>query len=163
MGGAQQVGEVYLLGLVVEDRRFHRTLEKVVRVASEELVECVLARHVESEAPALAPGAPPHLTQAGNRAGEGHDERRVERTDVDAELERVGADHRRELAGGQSSLDLPPLRRRVAGTVGGDGVGELSGAETLQLERDEPREQLDTHTGAHEADRARAVADQPRQ
>jgi hypothetical protein len=160
---AQQVREVNLLGLVVEDRRFHRTLEEIVRVAGEELVERVLARNVEREPPASSSGAAPHLTQAGDRAREGHDERGIECPDIDAEFERVGCDDRRELAGAQPSLDLPPLRRRVAGPVGGDGVGELPGAEALQLRRDEPREQLDALARAHEADRPGALADQSRQ
>ena len=81
---------------MVEDRRLDRALEEVLGVAAEELVERVLAGDVHREAaPAPAPGAPPHLAQARDRAGEGDDDRRVERADVDPQLERVGRDRPR--------------------------------------------------------------------
>jgi hypothetical protein len=46
---------------MVEDRRLHRAFEKVLRVAAEELVERVLARHVHRQATAATSGAAPHL------------------------------------------------------------------------------------------------------
>ena len=42
-------------------------------------------------------GAPPHLAQRGDRAGERDDHGGVQLADVDAELQRVGRDHRAQL------------------------------------------------------------------
>ena len=90
--GAEQVRAVDLLVLVVEDRRLDGAVEELVGVAAEELVERVLAGDVDGQPAAAAARAAPHLAQRGDRAGERHDDRRVERADVDAELERVGRD-----------------------------------------------------------------------
>ena len=79
------------------------------------------------------PGAPPHLAQRGDGAGERDDDRRVELADVDAELERVGRDHRAQLAARQPALELAPLLGGVAGAVGDDALGEL-GVGLLELE-----------------------------
>ncbi len=65
--GAEQVRVVDLLGLVVEDRRLDRAIEELVGVAAEELVQRVLACHVDGQATAATPGAAPHLTQARRR------------------------------------------------------------------------------------------------
>ena len=112
VGGAQQVREVDLLGLVVEDRGLHRAIEEVVGVAREELVERVLAGDVERQAAPSPAGAAPHLAQAGDRAGEGDDDRRVERADVDSQLERVGGHHRAQLARRSAAASIS---RRCAG------------------------------------------------
>ena len=125
VGGGEQVRELDPLVLVVEDRRLHRPLEELLRVAAEELVERVLAGDVERQPLAAPPGPAPHLAQARDRAGEGDADRRVELADVDPELERVGGDHREQLARRQARLDLPALLRRVAGPVGGDPLREL--------------------------------------
>ena len=68
-------------------------------MAAEELVERVLAGDVDREPAAAPPGAPPHLAQRGDRAGERHADRRVERADVDPQLERVGRDDAEQVAG----------------------------------------------------------------
>ena len=86
----------------------------------------VLPGDVDGQAAAPAPGPPPHLPQAGDGAGEGDADRRVELADVDPELERVGRDDREQLAGGQPRLDLAPLLRRVAAAVGSDPVGQVA-------------------------------------
>ena len=125
VGGGDQVPGGDLLVGVVEDRRLDRPLEELLRVAAEELVERVLAGDVDGE-PAPAPPRPaPHLPQAGDGAGEGDADRRVELADVDPQLERVGRDHRQQLAARQPRLDLAPLLRRVAAAVGGDPLRQL--------------------------------------
>ena len=118
-------------------------LEELLGVAAEELVERVLAGDVERESLAAPPGAPPHLAQAGDGAREGDADRRVELADVDAELERVGGDHREQLAAREPRLDLAPLLRRVAGPVRGDPLGELGSPELLEPHPREPLDQLD--------------------
>ena len=106
-----------LLVLVVEDRRLDRPVEELVGVAAEELVERVLARDVHREPAAAAPRAAPHLPQRGDRPRERHDDRGVQRADVDAELQRVGRHHAAQLAADQPRLELAALLRRVAGAV----------------------------------------------
>src|SRR2546423_11415952 len=108
------------LVLVIEDRRLDRSLQELLRMAAEELVEGVLARDVQGEALASPPGPAPHLAQARDRAGEGDADRRVQLADVDAQLERVGGHHRQQLSRHQASLDLAALLWRVAGPVGGN-------------------------------------------
>ena len=120
VGGGEQVGGLDPLVRVVEDRRLDRPLEELVRVAAEELVERVLAGDVEGDPLAAPPRPAPHLAQAGDGAGEGDADRRVELADVDPELERVGGDHGEQLAAREPGLDLAPLLRRVAGAVGRD-------------------------------------------
>ena len=116
----------------VEDRRLDRAVEELVGMAAEELVERVLAGHVERQPAAAAAGAAPHLAQRGDGARERHADRRVERADVDAELERVGGHHAEQLALEQLVLELAPLLRRVAGAVGGDPVGQVAAAAVLR-------------------------------
>ena len=87
-----------LLVLVVEDRGLDRPVEELVGVAAEELVERVLAGDVDRQPAAAAPGAAPHLAQRRDRARERHADRRVERADVDPQLERVGGDDAEQLA-----------------------------------------------------------------
>ena len=97
---------------VVEDRRLDRAGEELVGVAAEELVERVLAGDVERDPVAAAPRPAPHLPQAGDRAGEGDADRRVELADVDPELERVGGDDREQLA---ASVSRASISRRCCG------------------------------------------------
>ena len=125
-------------------------------MAAEELVQRVLAGDVDGQ-PAPAPsGAPPHLAQRGDRAREGHAHRRVERADVDAELERVGGDDGQQVAVGQARLELAALLGGVAGAVGGDAVLELG----AQLLAHDARHQLDRLARLDEADRPRPLAHQ---
>ncbi len=93
-------------------------------MAAEELVERVLAGDVHGEAPPAPPGAPPHLAQGGDGAGEGDDHRGVELADVDPQLQRVGGDHRAQLPAHEAALELAPLLGGVAGAVGDHEVGE---------------------------------------
>ena len=141
--GAQHVPGVDLLVLVVEDRGLDRAVEELVRVAAEELVQRVLARDVDGEAAAAAAGAAPHLPQARDGAGERDADRRVERADVDAELQRVGGDDAEQLALDEPALQLAPLLGRVAGAVGRDPVRQLRVPEVLERELGELGHQLD--------------------
>ena len=156
VGGRDHVPRGDLLVLVVEDRRLHRAADELVGVAAEELVERVLAGDVDGEAAPAAPRPPPHLAQAGDGAGEGDADRRVELADVDAQLERVGGDDGEQLAVGQPRLDLAPLLRRVAAAVGGDPRRQLGLAARLQRLAGEALDQLDPAPALEEADRPHA-------
>ena len=109
VGRAQQVRGVDLLVERVEDRRLHRAVEELVGMTAEELVERVVARHIDRQAAPAPARAAPHLAQRGDRAGERHAHRGVQRADVDAELERVGRDHAEQLARHEAALELAPL------------------------------------------------------
>jgi hypothetical protein len=129
-------------------------------VAAEELVERVLARHVDREPAPAAAGAPPLLAQARHRPWERHADRGVEHADVDPELERVGGDDAEQLAVDELALELAPLLRRVAGAVGRDALGQLGVAEVVERVLGELRHQLDRLARLHEDDRARALDDE---
>ena len=103
---------------MVEDRCLDGPFQEVFGVAAEELVERVLAGDVDRQAPAAAAGAAPHLAQRGDGPGEGDDDGRVELADVDAELQRVGRDHRAQLPADEAALELAALLGGVAGAVG---------------------------------------------
>ena len=159
--GAEQVREVDRLVLVPDDRRLDRPLEELVGVAAEELVERVLAGDVDREAAAATARAAPHLPQRRDRPRERHAHGRVERADVDAELERVGRDDREQVAVRQLRLELAALLRRVAGAVGRDAVGERRAVGVglaVELEPGEPGDELDRLARLDEADRPRPLA-----
>ena len=127
-------------------------------MAAEELVERVLAGDVDRQAAPAAPGAAPHLAQRGDGAGERRDDRRVQRADVDAELERVGGHDGVQVPAREASLELAALLGRVARAVGGDELGELGVEHVAHDLRDE----LDAFARLDEADRARAPAHEGR-
>ena len=160
VGGGDQVPRGDLLVFVVEDRRLDRPADELVGMAAEELVERVLAGDVDRQAAPASSRPAPHLAQAGDRAGEGDADRRVELADVDAQLERVGGDDREQLAGGQPRLDLAPLLRGVAAAVGRDPRRQLRLAARLQRFAGEALDQLDPAPALEEADRPHAVGDQ---
>src|SRR5689334_10041202 len=145
---------------MVEDRRLHRSPEELLGMAAEELVERVLAGDVDGEAAAAAPGPAPHLPQAGDGAGEGDADRRVELADVYPQLQRVGGDDREQVAAGEPRLDLAPLLRGIAAAVGGDPLRQLRLAAALEVFAGEALDQLDPAPAFEEADGAHAVADQ---
>ena len=130
-------------------------------MAAEELVQRVLARHVERQPAPAPPRAPPHLPQRGDRPGERDADRRVQRADVDPELQRVGRDDAEQLAGDQPPLQLPPLLGRVARAVGRDPLRQRRIPAPLQLVGRELRHQLDGLARLHEDDRPRALDHEP--
>ena len=144
--------------LVVEDGGLDSAAEQRLRLAHEVLVERVLARDHDREAVALAARPAPLLAQAGHRAGEADRDHRVQRADVDPELECVGRAHSEQLAGEQPLLDLASLSRRVAGSVGREPrrVAERSARELVdQLGRaaalgEDERAQASLHEVGHE-------------
>src|SRR5262249_24101513 len=89
---------------VIEDGRLDASAEQRLRLAHEVLVERVLAGDEDGQAVSPSAGTAPLLAQAGYRAGEADGDDRVEKPDVDAELERVRRGHAEQLA-----LDEPPL------------------------------------------------------
>ncbi len=102
--------------------------EQLVGVLDEELLEGVVAGDEDAQALALAPaGAAPLLPQAGHGARIAHGDGGVEGADVDAQLERAGADHGQQLPAEEHGLDAAALLGRVAGPVGGEALGERGG------------------------------------
>ena len=107
----------------IDERPFRRGVEKVRRVADDELIERRAARHHDRGRSArAAPGASGALPRRGNRARiAGHDAD-VERADVDAELERIGGHDRADAALAQPLLDLAAPVRQVAAAVSADAL-----------------------------------------
>ena len=99
---------------VVEDRRLDPPAEQRLRLAHEVLVERVLARDEDGGPVPAPPGASPLLPQARDGAREADRDRAVEQPDVDPELERVRRRDAEQLALDEPTLDVAPLRRRVA-------------------------------------------------
>ena len=160
VGGAEQVRAVDRGALVVEDGGLHRALEEVLGVAAEELVERVLAGDVDRQSTAPAPGPAPHLAQRGDRAGEGDDDRRVELADVDPQLERVGRDHRPQLAAASGGPRAPAAAGRCSRRGRARPAPPARDRSCLERPLDERAQHLDALARLHEADRARAIADQ---
>src|SRR4051812_33787658 len=125
-------------------------------MAAEELVQRVVAGDVQRKPTAArASGPTPLLAEARNGAGERDRDRRVQVPDVDPELEGVGRHDSGQLPGGEIALDLAPLLRRVAGSVGGDaGVRVPEPVERHLVD------QLRSSPAAGEADRAHAAPDE---
>ena len=117
----------WICSFVVEDRGLDRAVEERIRMAAEELIQGVLAGHVHREAAPAAPRPAPHLAQRGDGPREGDEDRRVQRADVDPQLQRVRGHHAEQLALDQPPLELAPLLRRVAGAVGRDPRADRRG------------------------------------
>jgi hypothetical protein len=128
---------------MVEDRLLDGPVEELVRVPAEELVERVVPGHVQREAGRAATRAAPHLPQARDGSREGHADGGVEVAHVDAQLERVGGDHGKELALGEPALDLTPLCGRIARAVRGDPLGDVTTPRVLEPQPCEALDQLD--------------------
>ncbi len=141
---------------VVEDGCLDPPAQKRLRLAHEELVECVLARDEHREPVAPPAGSAPLLAEARHGAREADGDCAVEEADVDAELERVGRRDAEQLAGDQPPLDLAPLGGRVPRPVGGETSGRL-GVEPLGREA---VDQLGGLAALGEADRSQAARDE---
>ena len=105
---------------------------------------------------ASPPGASPLLPQARHGAREADRKRAVEKPDVDPELERVRRRHAEEVALDKPTLDVSPLRRRVARAVGREARGQLR-PHTLG---GEPVDQLRRLPRLRETDRPQAALDE---
>ena len=107
----------------VEARLLGRPLEQELRVVDDVLVDRRSRGDQDGDARALPPAGPPELLPGRRHrprvAGEDRD---IEPTDVDAELERVRRDDAEHLAVAQPVLDRPSLRRQVAAAVAADAA-----------------------------------------
>ena len=138
---------------VVEDRRLDAAREQRVRLAREELVERVVGRDEDRQAPLPPAGASPLLAERRDGSRKADRDRAVEQADVDPELERVRRGDAEELALDEPSLDLAALLGRVAGAVRREpaprrGVDALGG---------EAVDELGRLAALREADRAQAA------
>ena len=112
VGGGGQVAQVDERVGEVDGGRLHLPLQQLVGVVDEELLQSVVAGDEDAQALALAPAGPaPLLPQAGHGARVADGDGRVEGADVDAQLQRAGADHRQKLPAEQLGLDAAALLR----------------------------------------------------
>ena len=144
----------------VDEPVLRRAVEQVLRVRREELVDRRRRADERREARAGAASGSTHLLPgAGDRAGVADADRRIERADVDAQLQRVRGDHAAHAPVAQPGLDLVALVRQVAAAVAADRVRVAR----WRLERlaQVAREHLDRRARAGERDRLDAAADEP--
>src|SRR5207244_9115528 len=112
-----------------EDQQVVRVDQSLLGIAAEEifgmidevLVQWAARRHVDRRRrPSPATGPPNLLPGACDRAGIAAEHGGIEVADIDAQLERVRADHAAHRTIAESVLDLAPLQRQVATAVAAD-------------------------------------------
>src|SRR5207248_2571506 len=101
---------VDLAAVGIEDRRLHRPVQELVRMAAEELVERVLTGHIHGQPATAAACSSPHLTEAGHGPGEGDADGGIQLPNVDAQLQCVGGHDPEQVRLGAASWS--PKRRR---------------------------------------------------
>src|SRR5437773_2679012 len=87
-------------------------------------------------------------TSSAGNACRLHKHRALQAADVDAELERVGAHHARDLSVPQAGLDLAPVKREIAGAISAH-----------PFRRVEPRGQVLAQVAEHHLDLEAAAAE----
>ena len=164
VGGREHVAVEHARVRVIEDRRFHPPAEQRIGLAHEVLVECVVRGDEHRDPVTLPSGTAPLLAETGHGAGKPDRDHAVEEADVDAQLERIGCRDTQQLTGREPLLDVPPLRRRVAGPVRREPVLVLA-AEPVESE---PMDQLRrpacssrSTASAARAPRARRAGERP--
>ena len=152
MRGARQVLQHDVRVVGVEPRLLDRRAGDELGVVHQILVDRRVLRHEEDQrAVALAAHAAGLLPEARHRAGVAREDADVEVADVDAELQRVGRNDRRDAPLEEVLLELPPLGGQEAAAVGLDLLLEFGVAV-----RDRPPQALHLLPRAAEADRAHA-------
>ena len=140
VGGAAQVIIHDVRVGRVDNRSLRRPAEELVRIVDEVLVQGVLAGHQDHQRHILRPAGPPGLLpERGNRAREGAQQGRIQPPDVHPQFEGVGCGDADQLSREEPGLDVPPVPRRVTGsirrypvavsaeTAGGADVDQLGG------------------------------------
>ncbi len=145
----------------VHDHRFGRPVQQLRRVAGVPLVELVVTGNEHrGRASVGATGAADLLPHRRQRSREAVEHHRVERPDVDAELERAGGDDPAELAVRELRLELASLGGEVAGAVCGHrGRVSVLRERAARVGGDE----LGPFAAASERQRLVAVGDEARQ
>src|SRR5579863_1909405 len=95
-----------------------RTSEKVIGVLHDELIEWRRGSHQHgARAPAAASGAPRTLPGGRNRARIACHDCGVERSNINAEFERVCRNHAANSAFAQTVLDFSPFAREISPAI----------------------------------------------
>src|SRR5437773_9024530 len=125
-------------------------------MADDELVERRARRHEDANSSRSAAGAAELLPRRGDRPWISDQHRALQASNVDAELEGVGADNPRDLSAAQTRLDLAAVKREVAGAVAADAA---RGIETrVEVLPQVAEHHLDRKPAATEHDRLHARA-----
>ena len=115
---AFQVAEQDLEIVRIDAGVLRRPLEEIIRMLDDVLVERCARRHQHRRRGRLPPpGAPGPLPGGGDRPRISRHHDRIERADVDPELERVGRHHGPYLAIAQLALDLAALLRKISAAI----------------------------------------------
>ncbi len=119
--GARDLGAGDERVVGVDHRGLGRAGQQLARMACVPLVELVVAGDEHGRgASGRAAGTPDLLAHRRQRAGEPVQHDGVERTDVDAELERARGHDAAEVTARESGFELAPFGGEVAGAVRGD-------------------------------------------
>ena len=100
-------------------------VEEVVGMPDDELVQRGAGGHENADGAGAPTRAAKLLPGGRDRAGVSDEDRCLEAADVDAELEGVGADDSGDVTGAKSGLDLPPVKREVAGAVSAHALARV--------------------------------------
>ena len=117
-------------------------------MADDELVQRRARSDEDPDRSRAAPGASELLPRRRDRPRVTDKHRALQAADVDAELERVGAHHARDLSLPQAGLDLAPVKREIAGAISAH-----------PFRRVEPRGQVLAQVAEHHLDLEAAPAE----
>ena len=102
----------------IDVRVFRRALEEIVGMLDDVLIQRRAGCHQHRQRSGLpAPGAAGALPRGGDGSRIAGHHHRVQRADVDAQLQRIGRHHAADLAVAQLALDLAALARQIAAAI----------------------------------------------
>src|SRR5215467_11690779 len=114
----------YVQVVGIDQRALGRSLEEVARIPDNELIEGSAARdHHGGRSTGAPAGAPRALPRRRDRARVTGHHRNIERTDVDAKLERVGRHDRANETLTKALLDLSPPQRQIPAAIPTNSLG----------------------------------------
>src|SRR5215470_18309546 len=114
----------YVQVVGIDERALGRGLEEVARVPDNELIEGSTARDHHGRRSTGAPaGAPRALPGRRDRARIAGHYRDIQRTDIDAKLERVGRHDRADETLTKALLDLSPPQRQIPAAIPTNSLG----------------------------------------
>ena len=112
---------------------FRRAPKKIIRVLHDKLIERRGRRHHHRARRSIpAPGPPGSLPRRRDRSRVSSHHAGVERSDVDAQFQRVRRYHAAHPPFTQTALDFPALSRQISAAISSNGLG-LPGLRTIVL------------------------------
>jgi len=122
----------------IQQRVLRRSLHQIIRVGHDVLVKRRRGRDIEHDGRSLAPpGAPRLLPRARDCSRIAAQHARIQRADVDAQLQRVRGHHRVHPSRAKSAFNLSPLCRQIPAAIAAHppGVPQRVAHHVLQVLR----------------------------